>query len=400
MASETLERRGHVGLVLESSGLVVKSVVPGSSAHAAGARPGDRLVHIDHNAAHDLNEVRLLLRGLRAGAPLLLGVERGGQPAVLESEVMPFPLEEHVGARVVLDAVRVRGHLLRVYAVVPEAKGPHPVLQYLPGAHWASEEYPRTPEHPVPGLADAAVRAGYAFVRVERSGLGDSQGPPCTRVDFEGELAAHLAGLSFFENAAWADEDRVVLFGHSLGAMVAPLLAQQRPVAGIVTFGASMIPISEALVAAIVRHAERQTDPNAPAWAAQISELIRLVVQGGHTPAEVFDERPDLARIAPKHFAGDQAYHRVVSFYHQLETRDLWGAWRAWQGPTLVLHGALDFISSQEDSRTLADTLGPRALRLELPGVDHQMSGAASGAPPRRADAVENALVSWLEGLS
>jgi pimeloyl-ACP methyl ester carboxylesterase len=205
--------------------------------------------------------------------------------------------------------------------------------------------------------------------------------------------------LELFARAAWADAGRVVLFGHSLGAMVAPLLAQRRPVAGIVTFGASAIPISEALVGAIARHAERQADPNARAWADQVSELIRLVVRGGRTPAEVFEERSDLARIAPKHFAGDQAYHRLVTFYRQLEAYNLFAAWRAWQGPTLLMHGALDFISTREDSRALAETLGPRARTLEFSGVDHQMSDAQSRQPPKLADTVSSALVAWLEAL-
>lgn len=398
MPSQVLERRGHLGLVLDRAQLEIKRVVPGSSAHLAGLEPGDRLTHIEHNPVYDLDEVRLISRSLRSGAALLLGVERRGRPLVLESQVVPFPLEEHPGARVVLDAVAVGGHLLRVYAVVPETPGPHPVVQYLPGAHWASEEYPLTPTHPLPALADALVRVGWAMVRVERSGLGDSQGPPCTRVDFEGELLGHAAGLTYLARTSWVDSRRIVLFGYSLGAMLAPLLASRAPIAGIATFGASRIPISEALAGAIVRYAEGQQDAGARPWANKVSELIRLVVQERRTPADVFAERRDLARIAPAHFAGDQAYHRVVSFYHQLEDQDIAAAWRDWHGPVLLMHGAKDAISTAEDSQVLAASLGERAEFVELPGVDHQMSDAGVAGAATLAPGVARTLVAWLAG--
>src|SRR5204862_1262354 len=103
---------------------------------------------------------------------------------------------------------------------------------FLPGAHWASEEYPLQPDHPVPALLSALAGAGVASVRVERSGIGDSQGPSCTRVDFETELLGYRAGLRLIQSCGWADGRRIFAFGHSLGAMVPPLLAEAGARAG------------------------------------------------------------------------------------------------------------------------------------------------------------------------
>lgn len=396
-----LPRRGYVGLQIgtlpnEGGGLLVKSIAPGSSAANAGVLPGDVLTHLDHNPTVDVFEVRHLLRSLRQGDPLLLDVLRGGRPLRFATTVAAFPLEQHAGARVELGEVIAGSHLLRSIAVIPDSAGPHPCVYLLPGAHWASEEYPLKPEHPVPALVGALARAGFATVRVERSGLGDSRGPPCTRVDFETELAGFRAGLRSTLEREWIDRANVFAFGHSLGAMVAPLIASSGELAGVACYAASAIPISEGLIGAIRRHAVAMspTDPGFPARAEGIVELIRLVVCGERESGAVLSERPDLDAIAPDHFDGDQAYGRVVRFYHQLERAEIAAAWRALDVPALFVHGERDIICTADDSRSLAALVGDGATVVELPGVDHQMSDAPSSAE-RLAPALAHTLVTW-----
>jgi len=398
-----LPRRGYVGLQigtlpLDDGGLLVKGVAPGSSADLAGVREGDVLTHLDENPAVDVFEVRHLLRALRPGDPLLLDVLRDGQSVRFATSVAAFPVEHHAGARVELGEVDAGSHLLRSVAVVPDSAGPHPCVYVLPGAHWASEEYPLKPEHPVPALVDSLARAGFATVRVERSGLGDSQGPPCTRVDFETELHGFQAGLQGILEHDWVDPENVFALGHSLGAMVAPLIASTKRLAGIACYAASALPISEGLVGAILRHGEAMapTDPGFPARAKGIAELIRLVVCDENESEAVLRARPDLAAIAPAHFTRDQAYGRIVRFYHQLERADVAAAWRSLDVPALFVHGGRDIICTAEDSQRLAELVGSRATCVELPGVDHQMSDAPDGAE-RLAPALADTLVTWFQ---
>jgi pimeloyl-ACP methyl ester carboxylesterase len=348
-----------------------------------------------------ITAVREILRSTLAGDTLALDVVRGGQALAFSTEVIAFPLEQHEGARIELGQVDAGGCLLRVVALLPDRPGPHPVVYFLPGAHWASEEYPLSTDHPVPALLGALARAGYASVRVERSGVGDSQGPPCGRVDFLTELAGYQAGFEFIRDAEWADRDRIFLLGHSLGAMVAPLLASENRVAGVACYAPSAVPISDALVGALLRHARLSSEegPSARDRAPLIAELIRLVVMGGRTPQEVFAERPDLAAVAPAHFTGDSAYHRIARFYHQLERVDLDSAWQRLGAPALFVHGERDYICTAEDALCLAELAPDRSRFVSLPGVDHHMSDAPPTAPPRLAPPVFAAFHDWLEAL-
>jgi len=404
MVGGTLARRAYVGLVLETrpaaaGGLHVRDVMPGSSAERAGVAPGDRLVRMGAEAVTALPAVRAALKAAVAGDKVALEVVRDGRPLAFTLEVIAFPVEQHEGARIELGHVEAGGSLLRAVSLVPDAPGPHPVVYFLPGAHWASEEYPLDPEHPVPALLGALARAGYGSVRVERSGVGDSQGPPCGRVDFVTELAGYRAGLELVRSAAWVDHERVFLFGHSLGAMTAPLLAGVGGVAGVACYAPSAIPISDALVGAIVRHAELTSNEGAPERdrAARIGELIRLVVASGRTPQEVFVDRPDLAEIAPDHFRADSAYFRIASFYHQLERVDLVSAWQHLGAPALFIHGERDHVCTVEDARRLVALAG-NGSRCVSVTADHHMSDATCG-PQRLAPSVFTTLRDWLGGV-
>ena len=376
----------------------MRSVAPGSSGTLAGVQAGDLLTHLNGQAIGDLPHVRALLRQLRAGDALQLGVLRRGQRLELEGTVAAFPVEQYPDAECLLDQVEVDGHALRALCVRPRGEGPFPVVYYLPGAHWASEEHPLDPEHPVPALIAALARLGVATLRVERSGVGDSQGPSCTRVDYHGELAGYRAGLQLLRRSAWADDDRLMLFGHSLGAMLAPQLAELSPVQAMVVFGAGAVPIAQALIEAIERHAQLTLGSGTAVVerSEQIAELIRLVVCGQRTPAEVFAQRPDLAAIAPSHFHHDQAYQRVVSFYHQLQARDIAASWQRYAGPTLALHGGGDYVTSRQDAAQIVEWVGEAAQLRELPGVDHHMSDAAADKPPRLASALRAAVLDWV----
>ncbi len=154
MSDFRLARRGFLGLSLSSSavagqaGLAIRSVAPGSDAERAGVEPGDVLLSLDRNPATDIAEVRTIVRALRAGDPLLLDLSRGGHALELELEITEYPLERYAAARTELGQVRSGDVWLRTIAVVPDTRGPHPVVVYLPGAHWASKSIRSTRRTP------------------------------------------------------------------------------------------------------------------------------------------------------------------------------------------------------------------------------------------------------------
>jgi alpha-beta hydrolase superfamily lysophospholipase len=94
-------------------------------------------------------------------------------------------------------------------------------------------EFPFAPETPLRALLTAWTRAGYCTLRVEKLGVGDSEGPPCPDNEFASDLAGARAGLELLRAMDFVDGERLAMFGHSVGGMIAPLLAAERKVAGV-----------------------------------------------------------------------------------------------------------------------------------------------------------------------
>jgi dienelactone hydrolase len=78
---------------------------------------------------------------------------------------------------------------------------------------------------------------GFITMRVEKSGVGDSQGEPCASIGFSEELSGYRAALAALRTHPEVDHERIYLLGISLGGLFAPILASDVPVAGISVFG-------------------------------------------------------------------------------------------------------------------------------------------------------------------
>ena len=77
---------------------------------------------------------------------------------------------------------------------------------------------------------------GFATVRLEKPGVGDSEGD-CAATDFTAELAAYQQAFRTLGSYPFADVRRVFVLGLSNGGGFAPLVSQGEPVRGYVVVG-------------------------------------------------------------------------------------------------------------------------------------------------------------------
>ena len=243
-------------------------------------------------------------------------------------------------------------------------------------------------------------------MRVERSGVGDSEGRPCQTLGFFEEVAAYRAALDSLAK----DEriSKIVLFGQSVGGMIAPLLASEGSrVSGVVVFGTSSLHWYDCIVSATRRQralagmAGEELERLVGAW----SEVHRMVCREGKTPAEVFAERPDLAFLEGSACHGASMYGRHVSFFQELERVDLPALHRTIAAPLLVLHGEYDWVCHPDEGRAIAD-VAPASRFALLSAVGHDMrrheSLASSYTEPRRGvwdDRVVRETAAFIEAL-
>lgn len=386
-----LARRPYLGLELTPGGRVV-AVAAGSTAAAAGLAPGDRLAAIDDQPVTSAAAIARSVRALRVGATARFEIERGGERIHASGQVRPLPTERFEAARVVLDRVVTPEGRLRAIYTVPDAAGPFSLIVFLPGGAWTSVEHPLAPDHPTRRLIAELTHAGFATLRIERSGMGDSEGPPCTEVGFETELAGYAAALADSGRQPFVAAGRTLLFGTSLGARVAPLIADDS-VSSAIVFGASARSWHETLLGSTRRQAELSglAGDALETYVARMARLQELVLRHGRTPEQAFEEDPALRELPSAvrgWYAGDRVFGRVARFHQELERADCASAWRRFGRPVLALAGEHDFIASFEEAREIVDLVQhPESGAFEVPGTDHHFKARRS-----RREALEDPL--------
>lgn len=296
------------------------------------------------------------------------------------------PKEAYPGLEVEYGSVVAPGGL-RLRTIVTKPAGATRPLPALFLAGWLSCDSVEAP----PGAQDStsqmlrglATRSGMLFSRVDKPGVGDSEGV-CGDTDFAAELAGYRA--AFRQLAARPDVDpaRIFIFGWSNGGGFAPLVPEGAPVAGYVVSGGWVKTWFEHMMEFDRRRMTLSGKPPGEVNAAmrQESEFYDLYLNRGMTPGDVAKARPELAGV----WSGDpgRQYGRPARYYQQLERLNLAAAWAAVAAPVLAVYGEYDFIMSRDDHEAIAamaKARRPGSGRFVLiPKADHVFARHATAA--------------------
>lgn len=336
--------------------------------------------------------------------------------SALASDPLPrrpgVPVETIAGVEVVLGEVTTAaGHRLRTITTRPPGEAKLPAILLV---GWLSCDSVESPRGPQEGFARVlhglAARSGHVLVRVEKPGVGDSEGPPCGDCDFRTELEGYRAALRAAKALPFVDEKRVFILGMSNGGGVAPLVGEGESVAGYVASGGWVKTWFEHMM----EHERRKltlsgrTPPGeASARMKSIAEFYGLYLRGKKTPAEVLAARPDLAPAWDDE--PTRQYGRPAAFYHQLEELNLAEAWSRVDVPVLAIHGEFDWIMSADDARLIADIVNRNRAGLAscviVPGMDHfyethpsfEAAFRNAGRGKRADEEVVATVVEWLQ---
>ncbi len=332
-----LPRRTYLGLRFDLSdrsgpGLLVSEVLSGSTAELVGLEPGDRLTSVGRlGELTTYPELREELARRPAGEPIPLRWYRGPNRVYRVSPPLGvLPLETVPGSAIRYDGVRVDGFGQRLIVSEP-VSGSDVLVFYVADAGCESLDFWLPTEDPLKQLVDGWARAGFATARLEKRGVGDSEGPACSELGFAAEQRGYRAALARLGQLGYGG--RIILFGHGIGGLVAPLVAGNA-VAGIIAYGAPATRWRAHLEA--LRERERR--------------LRRETGNGGSPPPAV---------SPPRSAAYFQALGRV----------DPARAWRGVWQPVLALHGSHDWQSAASDQERIAGWTGGKFQALA--GMDH-----------------------------
>jgi pimeloyl-ACP methyl ester carboxylesterase len=218
--------------------------------------------------------------------------------------------------------------------------------------------------------ADSLAKNGFVTMRVEKTGMGDSKGTPCNECDFYTERQGYFAGLLQLKSLPYVDKRNIFMAGFSIGGVIAPLIALQEPVKGIIVYGTVGRNWLEYEMDNSLRQQllENRTADSVDQYMR--SEYIRLygLYVEKKQPEQIMKEHPE---TAPNFFK----YPMRIEYFQQVADVNIREMWMNTKAKVLALHGSSDFVSSANEHRVIAETVNHyhpgNAIYIEIANADH-----------------------------
>lgn len=298
--ADDLPRRASLGILFSEPG-IVQEVVPGSAAEQAGIQPNDVIVSIDSLP-------------LTIGKHVTVKIKRGGSESTLEAIAKEYPRETSTDYDTIYGSVKIAAGRLRTIVTKPHGNGRFPAVFIVQGGGCVSVD--NIPHNWTNDLVRELTTHGYATMRVDKPGAGDSEGGPCNSAPFDRELAGYRAALDAFRASPYADTTHLYLFAHSLGGTFAPFVAASMHVRGIAVYGAA------------------------------------------------FAQRPEFND-------GKDKLGKDGSYWRSIYNLDVAKEWRAYRGVLLAMWGSRDTATTIDEHRALAAIHPNKSRFVTIDGTDH-----------------------------
>ena len=323
------------------------------------------------------------------------------------------PFETHPGLDTIPGALETRDGA-RLRTLITRPSGARERLPALLFVQWLSCDSIELRADAEDGwsrmLRRVARESGMVMMRTEKRGVGDSNGGPCSRLDYLTELSDHREALEHLVRSEFVDPRRIVVFGASMGANMAPLVALDRHVAGVIVWGGGARTWFERMLAFERNRRELLGRPHRTAEMNEVASFLHHYLIQGRTPRQIAEAVPALAETW-SHLTGtegDLHYGRPIAFHHQAQAQDWAGAWSRLAAPALVLFGEYDWYEEAASHALIARIVGrshPEHTSFRIiERTDHHFMRFArpedavrdSGGVPNEGPVVEE-ILGWLK---
>lgn len=252
LTAQELKRKGSLGIRMQpmsdsiavlyniekGKGLYILKAVPNSTVGNLGMKNGAVLLKINDQETNSLNDLFAITNNVYENDQISISYFQNGKSTTMKGVVKGRPKEKSEIADVYYGQVDFDGNHLRSILYTPKNSRNPPVVYFLQGYTCQSTEFSRSPNFSIMKLINDWVKAGYAVYRVEKANVGDSDCDiDCSEMNFNQELEGFRQGYISLQKNKKIDPNNIFLFGHSMGGVVAPILAKEFNPKGVITYG-------------------------------------------------------------------------------------------------------------------------------------------------------------------
>jgi len=383
-------RKAIMGAMVKavSNGIIVDSVLSNGTFAALHLQKGDIITELNGNKISTMEAYGKIASATRTGDKMEVKFMRNQQSMNVSGTAVMRPYEQSDIADIQYDWVKFRNGSLRTITRKPKGKTNCPTILLIPGYGCGSIESYATSYNGK--LINEWIKAGYAVVTIEKSGLGDSYNcAPCSEVDLATDIESFDAGYKYMEQLPYVDKNNLFIWGHSMGGIIAPEIAKRHHPKGVMVFGTVFRPWSEFL---LEMHRvqkpllENQTYQQTEDFVRKIQKIYYEFFVLRKTRDQLYQnpEYKDLVVSELGYKAGsNDMWGRHWAFWPQIDSLNLAQSWQATNCPVLVIHGETDYEScSIIEPRLVKETVNAAhpgtATMIVIPQLDHFMMKSAS----------------------
>lgn len=360
-------------------GALVLSIDKIGTAANLKLKSNDLITEINGNTIQSAADLRKSFKTIYAGDNIHLSFYRNGKLKKAKTIAIEMSREQSPNYETIYDECAFNNGYLRLIINKPKGEGPFPTIFFIPG--YSCYSLDNIGKHPYGQITQLLAEQGFVVIRTEKSGEGDNLNTPdCRSIGFHTEVNGFEAGLIKTKTLNFVDSSEIYIFGHSLGAMQAPLIASRQSVKGVIVEGTSGDSWFEYILAMF-----RFQNPITGMDYAENEDLIQNAIPllyeyliQKKSPAELAknDNYRKILSDLMQYNGKDLIWDRHYTYWQELQDFNQADAWKNTDSYALILRGSGDFEAfSNEQHQAIANLINfyhpGKADFVILPNTDH-----------------------------
>lgn len=374
--SQKLSRRAFLGIETENKDnrLLISRVFPKTAAEKVGLQVGDEIITVEGIRPYHQMDLAKIIRNKNINETISLVVKRRQQILTFKPLLEPTPQESSTSNfKTIYDEFPTQGATLRTIITLPTKVGKHPAVLFVQGVGCFPIDTPFDTTYGHVQIARQLSKQNIITMRVEKSGVGDSQGIDCEKMDFYTEVKHFKDALTTLQNYPFVDKENIFIFGHSIGGVIAPIIAKQAKAKGVIVFGT----IGQNWVNYLIdsrKHIAMQKGEeceDVEEWTKTVTDCsVRFFLQ--KQPIDtIFKQNPDCKEFLKK-FS-----FRSPEYWYQLTNLNIAQIWKDYEGHVLSLWGENDRASLEKEHQQIVSVVNryhpQKATFMKISRTDHKM---------------------------